>query len=208
MSYPPTADTGLLLSDILLLQTGTACVTISPDSADARWSMKEEKTISSTETSRRELLRKGALAGSASAVGLATFSGTSLAGCMKHDICPRSPGYWKHHWPGSETISIAGCTLDRTKAQAILNTPKNGNKCLIVLFQLIAAKVNLAAGAPSCPELRTAISGAERFVASNNCLDGSCDVGEARRWGGAEQYKDTLDAYNNDRLCECTLTDK
>lgn len=169
--------------------------------------MTEDDPATGIEASRRELIRKGAVATGASAVGLTGLTGTSLAGCMDHDICPRSPGYWKHHWPGDETITIAGCTLDRSEAQAILNTPKRGNKCLIVLFQLIAARVNLAAGAPSCPELETALSGAEAFVRDNDCLDGDCDVGETRSWNGAEEYKDTLDAYNNDRLCECTLAD-
>lgn len=167
--------------------------------------MREEGSTSSIETSRRALLRKGAAASGVTAVGLAASTGTSLAGCARHDICPRSPGYWKHHWPGNKTIEIAGCTLSRSEAQAILNTPKRGNKCLIMLFQLIAAKVNLAAGAPSCPELETALSGAEAFVKDNDCLDGNCNVGETRRWNGAERHKDTLDAYNNDRLCDCTL---
>lgn len=167
--------------------------------------MSPDDSTSSNEPSRRELLRKGAAVTGASAIGLASVPGTSLAGCMDHDICPRSPGYWKHNWPGNATITIAGCTLDRAEAQDILNTPKRGNKCLITLFQLIAAKVNLAAGAPSCPELETALSGAEAFVRENDCLDGNCDVGETRSWNGAERYKDALDAYNNDRLCECTL---
>jgi hypothetical protein len=169
--------------------------------------MTQEPSNSGVETSRRELLRKGAAATGVSAVGLAGLPGTSVAGCMDHDICPRSPGYWKRHWPGQETITIAGCTLDRTEAQAILKRPKRGNKCLIMLFQLIAAKVNLAAGAPSnCDGLDTALSGAEDFIRQHNCLTGNCTVGETRSWNGAEQYKDTLDAYNNDRLCDCTLT--
>ncbi|MDG5777704.1 twin-arginine translocation signal domain-containing protein [Haloarculaceae archaeon H-GB2-1] len=167
--------------------------------------MSPKDSTSRSETSRRELLRKGATATGAAAIGLAGVPGTSLAGCMGHDICPKSPGYWKHHWPGDETITIAGCTLDRSEAQSILKTPKRGNKCLIMLFQLIAAKVNLAAGAPSCTELETALSGAEAFIRENNCLDGNCNVGETRSWNGAEQYKNKLDAYNNGRLCECNV---
>lgn len=162
--------------------------------------MSDESGANGPETSRRELLRKGAAATGASAAGLAAFSGESLAGC----VCPRSPGFWKKHWPsGVNTITIDGCTLNRNEAQQILKRPKRGNKCQIMLFHLIAAKLNKKSRAPSCTAATQAIGEAEKFVSLNNCIDGNCNVGSTRRWGGYESVKDTLDAYNNDRLCNC-----
>ncbi|HET6403505.1 MAG TPA: DUF11 domain-containing protein [Candidatus Thermoplasmatota archaeon] len=99
-------------------------------------------------------------------------------------VCPRSPGYWKNHdWPDGG-VTINGVTY----TQSDLKTPKKGDASAILLFQLIAAMVNVENDAPDTmdDEIAYAISIYQSGVRTNTAL------GQEYVALAAE-----LDAYNN-----------
>ncbi len=67
--------------------------------------------------------------------------------------CVRGQGYWKNHpeaWPVTE-LQLGNVTYNQQQLLDILHEPVRGNGLLILAHQLIAAKLNIAAGAdPSC----------------------------------------------------------
>jgi hypothetical protein len=67
--------------------------------------------------------------------------------------CVRGQGYWKNHpdqWPVTE-LQLGNVTYNQQELLDILREPVRGNGLLILAHQLIAAKLNIAAGAdPSC----------------------------------------------------------
>lgn len=88
----------------------------------------------------------------------ATPSGTPFA-------CVRGQGYWKNHpeaWPVTE-LQLGNVTYTQEQLLAILHEPVRGNGLLILAHQLIAAKLNIAAGAdPSC--IQDAIAEADALI--------------------------------------------
>ena len=70
-------------------------------------------------------------------------------------VCVRGQGYWKNHpeaWPVTE-LQLGNVTYTQQQLLDILHEPVRGNGLLILAHQLIAAKLNIAAGAdPSCIE--------------------------------------------------------
>jgi hypothetical protein len=74
-------------------------------------------------------------------------SGSTLA-C--EGACTFTQGYWKNHedaWPVS-SLSLGNVEYDAAALLAILRTPVAGNGLISLAHQLIAAKLNVAAGAP------------------------------------------------------------
>jgi hypothetical protein len=69
--------------------------------------------------------------------------------------CVRTQGFWKNHpeqWPVTE-LQLGNVTYNQQQLLDILHEPVRGNGLLILAHQLIAAKLNIAAGAdPSCIE--------------------------------------------------------
>src|SRR4029453_5444013 len=67
--------------------------------------------------------------------------------------CVFGQGYWKNHpeaWPVTE-LQLGNVTYPQQQLLDILHEPVRGNGLLILAHQLIAAKLNIAAGAdPSC----------------------------------------------------------
>ena len=67
--------------------------------------------------------------------------------------CVRGQGFWKNHpdqWPVTE-LQLGNVTYTQQQLLDILHEPVRGNGLLILAHQLIAAKLNIAAGAdPSC----------------------------------------------------------
>lgn len=64
-------------------------------------------------------------------------------------FCPRGQGYWKNHadaWP-VDSLVLGDTTFTKAQAIDVLRTPPQGDARLILAKQLIAAKLNLAAGA-------------------------------------------------------------
>ena len=87
--------------------------------------------------------------------------------------CPFGQGYWKNNpatWP-VDTLILGDETYTKTQLLAVLNMPAgNGKKTdasLILAYQLIAAKLNVANGVDAGP-LGTAISDADTLLAPYN----------------------------------------
>ena len=80
--------------------------------------------------------------------------------------CTYSYGYWKNHpdaWT-QEQITIGGVTYSKAEAVEILSTPANGDATYILAYQLIAAKLNILAGADDQDILST-INAADSWLA-------------------------------------------
>jgi hypothetical protein len=63
--------------------------------------------------------------------------------------CTHTPGYWKNHpeaWP-QDQIEIGGVVYLDAEAIAVLETPPQGDATYVLAHQLIAATVNVLAGA-------------------------------------------------------------
>ena len=140
--------------------------------------------------------------GSPSATATATPSGTPTATATPSGtpgVCVRGQGYWKNHpdqWPVTE-LQLGNVTYDQQQLLDILHQPVRGNGLVSLAHHLIAAKLNIAAGAdPSC---------IEETIAEADALIGDLvvpPVGDgylAPR--DVEAIKDILEDYNEGRLC-------
>jgi hypothetical protein len=86
-------------------------------------------------------------------------------------ICPQPQGYWKNNpsvWPVSSLI-LGDETYGKAELLAILNTPtgtgKTADASLILAYQLIAAKLNVANGSDRTP-ISATISAADAVLAT------------------------------------------
>lgn len=164
---------------------------------------------------RRSVLEKGAIVGSASLLGLASVSGNVAA----HQTgCARTPGYWKNHpeeWHGASQhfhLGTSGDLSDRynyftehttpsgdvhPSALEILQTSPKGDKTIIMAQHLIATELNILNGSTnSCMPTYGARADAREWLQAHGL------VGSGQEdWDGGEAIKDTLDAYNNGELC-------
>jgi hypothetical protein len=79
--------------------------------------------------------------------------------------CVRGQGFWKNHpdqWPVTE-LQLGNVTYTQQQLLDILHEPVRGNGLLILAHQLIAAKLNIAAGADgSC--IQQAIAEADALI--------------------------------------------
>src|SRR4029077_10850933 len=69
--------------------------------------------------------------------------------CVGGSSCTYSQGYWRNHpnaWPVS-SITLGTVTYQAAELMAILDNTARGNGLVIVVPQLIAAKLNIASGA-------------------------------------------------------------
>jgi len=111
-------------------------------------------------------------------------------------------GYWKTHpeaWP-VQSITLGNVTYTKTQAIALLNTPSRGDKSIDLAKQLIGAKLNVLVGnAASC--ISATITAADAWLILHPV--GSHVSGSSAAWttGGGGVLHDTLDNYNNGRLC-------
>lgn len=85
--------------------------------------------------------------------------------------CPLSQGYWSAHpneWPTSATPMLLGSVnYSKTQLLTILNTSIRNDASLILAYQLIAAKLNVANGSPIPTTVQDAISNADNAIGSN-----------------------------------------
>lgn len=114
--------------------------------------------------------------------------------------CTRTQGYWKNHpnaWPvNSLVLGTSGNSYSKTALIAIFNTPVAGNGLILLAHQLIAAKLNVAAGA-GCAAANTAI-------AQGDALIGSLIVGVGSlRTSAVSTVATTLDNFNNGNIASC-----
>jgi hypothetical protein len=85
--------------------------------------------------------------------------------CVAGGSCTYSQGYWRNHpdaWP-SASLPIGTVTYQAAELMAILDNPAQGNGLVILVHQLIAAKLNIANGAdPSA--IQQAVTDADNMV--------------------------------------------
>jgi hypothetical protein len=108
-------------------------------------------------------------------------------GECKDIFCPRSKGYWKNHheaWPVEELL-IGGEIYNKDELLAMLESPSHGDMNLILMKQLIPAKLNKAAGADTS-SICQVIHEADKCLESEDCSREKL-----------EDLKDILDRFNN-----------
>src|ERR1043165_3879889 len=77
------------------------------------------------------------------------LSGQGGSGGAADDDCTLTQGYWKNHpdaWPVA-SLKLGSVTYTKVELIAILKTPVRGNGLIALAHQLIAAKLNIKAGA-------------------------------------------------------------
>lgn len=114
--------------------------------------------------------------------------------------CTRTQGYWKNHpnaWPvASLVLGTAGASYSKAALLAIFDTPVAGNGLISLAHQLIAAKLNVAAGA-GCAAAAAAIAQADALIGSLIVGVGSLHPSAVSATVG------TLDSYNNGNIASC-----
>jgi cysteine-rich repeat protein len=91
---------------------------------------------------------------------------SALSGDSDED-CTLTQGYWKNHpdaWPVS-SLKLGSVTYTKDELLAILKTPVRGNGLVSLAHQLIAAKLNVAAGADDAA-IDDAIDDADDLIGS------------------------------------------
>ena len=128
----------------------------------------------------------------------------SNGGCVeppKPTSCPRGQGYWKNHpeqWPVN-TLMLGSRQYTKTELLALLKTSAKGNASVILAYQLIAAKLNVANGADSGP-VSGYIAQADAILAGYSgalpyAITSSSSVGHS-----LTDIATILDDYNNGKL--------
>src|SRR5262249_22269893 len=86
---------------------------------------------------------------------------------------------WKNHpeaWPVS-SLTIGGVTYSQAELLTLLNTSPDGDESIVLAHQLIAALLNLAAGAVPSPAAAQTISDAQTWMGANADADGRLPCG-------------------------------
>jgi hypothetical protein len=81
--------------------------------------------------------------------GAGGTGGAGGGGGQTGEGCTLTQGYWKNHekaWPVAE-LRLGATTYTKAELLAILRTPTEGNGLISMAHQLIAARLNIAAGA-------------------------------------------------------------
>lgn len=94
--------------------------------------------------------------------------------CDNHKGCTLTQGYWKNHpedWPVDE-LTLGNVTYSDEELLEILRTPVRGNGLIALAHQLIAAKLNIEAGA-SDNEIEDAIDDADDLIGNLDILAGA-----------------------------------
>ncbi len=112
-------------------------------------------------------------------------------------ICPLSQGYWKQHanaWPSDCLPMMLGTSHTYSESQllTIMKTPVRGNASRSLAYQLIAAKLNICAGADGTPVAAT-IADADSLIGSGVIGGGYSKSVSAQMNADAK----ILDSYNN-----------
>ena len=85
---------------------------------------------------------------------------------IAYDDCTLTQGYWKNHpraWPVS-TLTLGSVTYTKTQALAVFRQPVEGNGLVSLAHQLMASKLNVAAG--SSNTVAGAIAQADAMIGS------------------------------------------
>lgn len=109
--------------------------------------------------------------------------------------CVRTQGYWKNHasaWP-VQNLTLGTVSYTNAQLLAILNTPVRGNGLVSLAYQLIAAKLNVAAGAFASADVISAINAADAMIG------GAVIPTNSMPPNVTDALTNILDAYNNGR---------
>lgn len=138
-------------------------------------------------------------AGDAQAVTSANFGYKRTATVVAPGVGTR--GYWTNHpndWP-VDRLTIAGTSYSKDELLGFLKRPTKGDATWQMVAQLIAARLNVAAGNESSCIDQT-IASANSWLSSNPL--GSRVRENSSAWqNGGEALKNTLDNYNNGKMC-------
>ena len=120
------------------------------------------------------------------------------------NVCGVSPGYWKTHssvWPVS-TLTLGAQTYNKSELLNLLNAPKGGDSTLILAFQLIAAKLNVANGTKASTA-GTNITTADQLLSSYGHLPLSKGIKDSQMTA----IGTNLNSFNADGLLQpgCTM---
>jgi hypothetical protein len=146
-------------------------------------------------------------------VCLIALSGVAAACDCETNEC-RSPGYWKNHpeaWP-VDKITIGNTVYTKAEAIATMQMPVKGDKTYTMFDALVAAKLNVVNGCPSC-QIKNTIADADQWMGAvpyfgpaGNGVKASSDAWQKRTQVGkcsipsGEYLYQKLDAYNNEQL--------
>lgn len=141
----------------------------------------------------------------ASPIGACTLGGASDQSALSgkdgggaDGNCTFTQGYWKNHpdaWPVS-SLTLGSVTYDKAELIAILKTPVKGNGLVQLSHQLIAVKLNIAAGANDA-DIAAAVAQADALI-GNLVVPPIGD--DNLQTGVTSALNDTLDAFNNGKL--------
>jgi hypothetical protein len=113
--------------------------------------------------------------------------------------CVRGQGYWKNHpdqWPVIQLL-LGNNAYDKEQLLSILHQPVRGNGLVLLAYQLIAAKLNIANGADgSC--IAQTLADADALI--GDLLVPPVGTGYLRP-RDVSALADTLDSYNKGGLC-------
>ena len=132
------------------------------------------------------------------AAGGTAVSNASFAYKRAVTVGTGTRGYWTNHeenWPVN-SLTLGGTTYTKAECLAILRRPTKGDRSYSMAAQLISTKLNLARGTnSSC--ISTTVSSADAWMASNPIGSKPNNT----QWNAGSGYHDTLDDYNNGRMC-------
>ena len=109
------------------------------------------------------------LGGGNGLLGGSEYSATLHAWTKAHDDrveCVHSQGYWKTHpekWPVS-SLKLGNVIYTKAQLLSIWNTPAEGNGLISLAHQLMAAKLNVIAGAIAPASVTNAIAAADAMI--------------------------------------------
>lgn len=107
-------------------------------------------------------------------------------------------GYWKNHpseWPAGCNLALPGSDADPSIfAMRVLEAPVKGDKTVSLGKQLIAAKLNVCAGNDSSCVTQT-ITEAMTWLTTYKVFS------LLKNWNSGDVHQETLDDYNNGKLC-------
>jgi hypothetical protein len=159
-------------------------------------------------------LTKSIAAGILAAAALGTFScvadkpvGEGAAADEIGSPCTKTQGFWKNHesaWPVT-SLTLGAATYTQQELLELLRTPVKGDASILLAHQLIAALLNVAAGAPTSASIDAAIDEANGWMLANADSDGRLPYGAAPGSGAstlAAELGDTLASFNEEGPCE------
>jgi hypothetical protein len=118
----------------------------------------------------------------------------SGSAAKQQENCTLTQGFWKNHgdvWPVEELI-LGGVTYTKAELLVILRTPPRGDATYVLIHQLIAASLNVAAGSDPT-EIADTLVEADAWLAANPL---GSDPGRPERDIGLALAA-LLDDYNN-----------